>query len=66
MARAQEAAGYRVQSAARRRRRFSLRILRRELRGGESARIERLERIAEWQRNKPADPRDLIVRQRWF
>lgn len=65
MARAQEAAGYRVQPATRRRR-FSLGILTRQLRGGESARIERLERIAERQRNQPADPRDLIVRQRWF
>jgi hypothetical protein len=66
MARAQEAAGYRVRPATARRGWFARRLQVRQLSGSESARLERLERIAERQRNRTADPRDLIVRQRWF
>lgn len=66
MARAQEAAGYRMQPATKRRRWYSLRMQVSQFRLSEAERLERLERIAQRQRTSTVDPRELIVRQRWF
>jgi len=55
-----------MQPATNRRRWYSLRMQVSQFRRSEAERLERLERIAQRQRTSTVDPRELIVRQRWF